>query len=256
MGSMVEHCGCPMQRHDDAGKTVRRHRHRAFTRTAEHRAAFIQAKGFFTMSSSWLAAFGRELREQRWDDHRYYHQSRINQALHLVSASFFIVSYIVLFFDPALAALLAWGISMTTRQAGHFFFEPKGFDHINRATHEHKEAIKVGYNLQRKVVLMGLWAAGPLLLWLSPSLGGLIEPAHGLFGYAHDVGMYWLALGVAGVLFRMAQLTHQQSLRTAVVWVSKIITDPFHDITLYWKAPYHLLRGQWLVQPEELAHRH
>jgi hypothetical protein len=34
---------------------------------------------------------------------------------------------------------------MTTRQAGHFFFEPRGYDHVNEATHEHKEAIKVGY---------------------------------------------------------------------------------------------------------------
>ena len=47
---------------------------------------------------------------------------------------------------------------MTTRQVGHFFFEPKGYDHVNHATHEHKEEIKVGYNLRRKVVLLALWA--------------------------------------------------------------------------------------------------
>jgi hypothetical protein len=52
---------------------------------------------------------------------------------------------------------------MTTRQAGHFFFEPRGYDHVNQATHEHKEAIKVGYNLRRKVVLLA-WALLPLLL--------------------------------------------------------------------------------------------
>ena len=50
---------------------------------------------------------------------------------------------------------------MTTRQAGHFFFEPKGYDHVNQATHEYKEEVKVGYNLQRKVVLMGVWALPP-----------------------------------------------------------------------------------------------
>jgi hypothetical protein len=92
---------------------------------------------------------------------------------------------------------------MVTRQAGHFFFEPKGYDQINQATHEYKEAIKVGYNLQRKVVLMAIWAASPLLLWLQPGLFGLIEPACGLRGFAHDVGLMWLALGVAGLLFRM-----------------------------------------------------
>jgi len=50
---------------------------------------------------------------------------------------------------------------MTTRQSGHFFFEPLGYDEVNKATHEHKEAIKVGYNLRRKIVLLAIWAAPP-----------------------------------------------------------------------------------------------
>ena len=29
-------------------------------------------------------SFVDELKEQRWDDHRLYHHSRINQSLHLV----------------------------------------------------------------------------------------------------------------------------------------------------------------------------
>jgi hypothetical protein len=33
---------------------------------------------------------------------------------------------------------------------------------------------------------------------------------------------------------------------TAVVWVTKILTDPFYDIKLYWKSPLHLLRGELL----------
>ena len=65
---------------------------------------------------------------------------------------------------------------MTSRQAGHFFFEPKGYDHVNQATHEHKEEIKVGYNLQRKVVLMAIWALSPLVLLLDPTLFGLFTP--------------------------------------------------------------------------------
>ena len=98
-----------------------------------------------------MKEFLEALRVQRWDDHRYYHHSRINQSLHLVSALSFIVAYGLLFVDPAAAALLAWGVSMTTRQAGHFFFEPKGYDAVNQATHEHKEAIKVGGSHSFKV---------------------------------------------------------------------------------------------------------
>ena len=103
--------------------------------------------------------FREQLRVQRWDDHRYYHHSRINQSLHFVSAVSFMVGYALMFFDPVASALIGWLVSMTSRQAGHFFFEPRGYDHINDTTHEYKEEIKVGYNLRRKVVLMSIWAA-------------------------------------------------------------------------------------------------
>ncbi len=191
-----------------------------------------------------MNAFFQELARQRWDDHRYYHHCRINQSLHLISALNFIVAYALLFIDPAWSAWLAWGVSMTTRQAGHFFFEPKGYDEVNRATHEHKEEIKVGYNLRRKVVLMAIWAAAPLLLWWQPSLFGLIEPAQNLEGYLRDVGLAWLAIGVAGLVFRVLQLFVQQSVLTGLAWGTKIVTDPFHDVMLYWRAPLHLLRGE------------
>jgi hypothetical protein len=192
--------------------------------------------------------FLQALQTQRWDDHRYYHHSRINQALHLVSALSFIAAYGLLFVDPALAAWLAWGVSMTTRQAGHFFFEPKGYDTVNQATHEHKEDIKIGYNLRRKVVLMAVWALSPLLLWLQPSVFGLIEPAVGMEGYLRDVGLAWLALGVAGLIFRSVHLFFLYDVQTGLVWAAKIITDPFHDAWIYKGAPLALLRGE-LIDP-------
>ena len=200
--------------------------------------------------------FLQTLKTQRWDDHRYYHQSYINQALHFVSAISFLVAYVVVFFDTATAALIAGGISMTTRQAGHFFFEPKGYDHINNATFEHKEAIKVGYNLNRKVVLLGVWVAFPLLLWLAPSVGGLIEPAVGFNGYLHDLGIAWFALGVVGLLFRTIHLFFLQGVMAGVAWATKILTDPFHDVMLYWRAPLHLLRGELLDPMEHVRGSH
>jgi len=196
-----------------------------------------------------MHSFLKTLDEQRWDDHRYYHQSRINQSLHLLSALSFVCAYGLLLVDPALAALVGWGISMVTRQAGHFFFEPKGYDHANQATHEHKEAIKVGYNLRRKVVLMGAWALSPLLLCLSPSLFGMIEPGAGVAGFVHDVGLLWLALGIAGIAFRVLQLALVRDLATGLTWAAKILSDPFYDIGLYWKSPLYLLRGE-LIDPQ------
>jgi hypothetical protein len=199
--------------------------------------------------------FFETLAIQRWDDHRYYHHSRINQSLHLLSALCFIAAYVILPFDPATAALLAWAISMTSRQAGHFFFEPHDYDKVNQATHEHKEEIKIGYNLQRKVVLMSLWAVIPLALWFAPSLGGLMEPAAGFGGYLHDVGVAWFVLGVGGLLFRTIHLFFLYNVRTGLVWAVKILTDPFHDAKIYFTAPLHLLRGE-LIDPMHAKHGH
>lgn len=195
----------------------------------------------------------RQLHIQRMDDHRYYHHSRINQSLHLLSASSFVVSYGLLFSNPAMAALLAWLVSMTSRQAGHFFFEPKGYDHINQATHEHKEDIKVGYNLRRKVVLMTLWAISPLLLYFSPTLFGTINAANGVEEFATQIGMMWLVLGVGGLVFRALHLFFIRDVNTGLVWALKIITDPFHDIKLYYKSPFYLMRGQ-LIDPMHATH--
>src|SRR6202047_5557486 len=146
--------------------------------------------------------FREQLRTQRWDDHRYYHHSRINQSLHFVSAASFLIGYVMIFFDPMLSALIAWLVSMTSRQAGHFFFEPKGYDEVNRATHEHKEDIKVGYNLKRKVILHAVWALSPALLWLDPTFFGLFPPHASGAEFVRHVGEIWLIVGIGGLLFR------------------------------------------------------
>jgi hypothetical protein len=195
-----------------------------------------------------MQEFFRQLKIQRWDDHRYYHHSRINQSLHLVSAISFVVSYALLFKDPALAALVAWLVSMTTRQSGHFFFEPLGYDEVNQATQEHKEAIKVGYNLRRKMVLLAIWAAAPVCLWVDPTLLGTFEPHTDLEGLARHTGLLWLFIGVGGLIFRTVHLFFIKDVMAGLVWMTKILTDPFHDIYLYHKAPLALLRGE-LIEP-------
>lgn len=180
-----------------------------------------------------------KLNEQRWDDHRYYHHSRINQSLHLFSALSFLYAYYLLLVDPVAAALVAWLVSMTSRQMGHFFFEPKTYDEVNRATHEHKEEIKVGYNLKRKLVLLSIWVAIPIALWL-------LEP--GTDGLLRKAGQFWLYLGFGGLAFRTLQLFFIRDIQTGLTWLVKIVTDPIHDVLLYYKSPLYLLKGQ-LIDP-------
>jgi hypothetical protein len=201
-----------------------------------------------------MSTFVEALREQRWDDHRYYHHSRVNQALHLVSALCFLCGYVVLFVDPAVAAWIGWGGAMVTRQAGHFFFEPKGYDEANQATHEYKEEIKVGYNLFRKAVLHAIWLAIPAVLYLDPTFFGLYPYGTPADQFLRHTGELWLALGVGGLAFRMLQLFVQKDARTGLVWIAKILTDPFHDVMLYRKAPSALLRGELYEPTRDRSH--
>lgn len=196
-----------------------------------------------------MSGFIATLNEQRWDDHRYYHHSRINQSLHLISAMSFVVGYALLFYAPAVAALVCWLIGMVSRQAGHFFFEPKGYDHVNDETHEYKEDIKIGYNLQRKVILMLVWAVSPLALVVEPTLFGMFQKPASMTDFLNNVGLLWIAVGIGALLFRTIHLFFLRDVQTGIVWFTKILTDPFHDISLYYRAPLHLMRGE-LIDPD------
>jgi hypothetical protein len=188
--------------------------------------------------------FREALAEQRWDDHRFYHHNRINQSLHLLSALCFICAYALLFVEPAVAVLIAWLLAMPSRQLGHFFFEPQDYDHANQVTHEYKEAVKVGYNLRRKAILLTVWILSPLALIPEPSLFGLLSPAQNWRDLANNVSAIWLAVGAGAVLMRTVQLFFLRDVQTGLVWCTKILTDPFHDVKLYFKAPLYVVRGE------------
>ena len=188
--------------------------------------------------------FVERIRVLQRDDHRYYHQCRINQSLHLLSAISFLVAYVLLFIEPAAAGIVGWLVGMVTRQSGHIFFEPRGYDHINAATDEYKEAIKVGYNMRRKAILIAVWPSLSAILYVNPSFFGLIKPASGLQGWIHDVGLLWLALGVGGLAFRTVHLFFIRGPVWGLAWACKILLDPFHNVAIYWKSPFALMQGQ------------
>ena len=204
--------------------------------------------------------FLEELHQQRWDDHRYYHHSRINQALHLVSAICFLASYALIWTHPVAAVMAAWPLAMILRQIGHFFFEPKTYDQVNQASHEYKESVKVGYNLQRKVVLLSIWALAPVVLYVQPEFFGFFSAEEVARGFLHNTAILWLIIGIGAVIFRTVHLFFIKNLQSGLVWCSKIITDPFHDIKIYHKAPYHLFKGamyddmsEWYTKPPSPA---
>jgi hypothetical protein len=202
-----------------------------------------------------MRTFFETLKEQRWDDHRFYHHSRINQTLHFFSAISFVCAYVLVFTHPVAAVLLGWVVGMCSRQAGHFFFEPKDYDHVNEASHEYKEDVKVGYNLRRKYVLMGLWGLSPAVLYFDPTLFGIFSMPADIHEWLNNLALTWIALAVGALLLRTVQLFFIRDVKSGLAWLTKILTDPFHDIKLYHKAPLHLMRGE-LIDPQHAQHRH
>ena len=184
-----------------------------------------------------------ELHQQRWDDHRYYHHNRVTQTLHLLSASCFLASYVLLFMNPIAAVMVGWLLAMVLRQIGHFFFEPKSYDEVNQASHEYKESVKVGYNLRRKVVLLSIWVAVPATLHFEPALFGLFKADQVARGLLYNTSIVWFWVGIGAVVFRTVHLFFLKNVQSGLVWATKIISDPFHDIKIYHKAPYYLWKG-------------
>ena len=126
---------------------------------------------------------------------------------------------------------------MPSRQLGHFFFEPQDYDGANQATHEYKEEVKVGYNLHRKAILLTIWILLPLLLLASPTLFGLLDGPDGWYGSRTTCRVVWLVLGAGRGDVPAVHLFFLRDVQTGLVWATKILTDPFHDVKLYRHAP-------------------
>jgi len=101
---------------------------------------------------------------------------------------------------------------------------------------------------------MSIWALSPLPLYFDPTLFGIFQPHVGAMEFVRHVALIWLAIGLGGLLFRTIHLFFIKDVMTGLVWATKILTDPFHDVKLYHKAPYYLLRGE-LIDPGIRAHR-
>jgi hypothetical protein len=94
-----------------------------------------------------------------------------------------------------------------------------------------------------------------MMLYVQPGLFGFIEPWDNLTEWVRQVGAAWLFLGVAGLLFRTVHLFFLKDVQTGLVWMTKILTDPFHDIILYHKAPLYLLKGELIdTNPKQMYH--
>jgi len=93
---------------------------------------------------------------------------------------------------------------------------------------------------------LSIWVASPTLLFISPTLFGAFTVPSSWSDLWNDVAVLWLVIGAGAIVFRVAQLSLKQDLQTGLVWATKILTDPFHDVMLYYKAPLYVLKGEFL----------
>jgi len=89
----------------------------------------------------------------------------------------------------------------------------------------------------------------PLVLYFAPTMFGIFStPWTTLGGYLEHLSRLWIVLAGGALLFRTIHLFFLRNIQTGLVWFTKILTDPFHDIFLYHKAPLYLMRGE-LIEP-------
>jgi len=88
----------------------------------------------------------------------------------------------------------------------------------------------------------------PLVLYVDPTLFGMFTPWATPAAFMRQVAKIWLTIGIGGLLFRTIHLFFIRDIETGLVWMTKIVTDPFSDLKLYYKAPLALMKGE-LIDP-------
>ena len=202
-----------------------------------------------------MGEFLETLREQRWDDHRYYHHSRINQSLHLVSAMSFLFAYVLIFKDPATAALVGWLVGDDQPAGRPLLLRAAGTTtrSTRRATSTRRRS-RSATTCSRKVVLMSIWALSPLPLWFDPTLFGIFDAArrHGGVRPPHGADL-------AGDRRRRADLPHRAAVlrqgRAERARRGRRRSSPTRSTTSSstTRRRSHLLRGE-LIDPHHGRH--
>ena len=166
--------------------------------------------------------FYSEIMRRKHDDHVASHSHPVNQLLHLISSTSFVVAYVLIFSDFAAAMWLGLA-ALFLRQIGHALIEP--------ACHD-KEQLLLGFDTRTKSLILGGYLLIPAIhMAASNSL-----EADALLAMAPLVAMQWFGFTALVVFGRVAVLVRKHGLYNALVWFVKLITDPFTDIKAYYPS--------------------
>jgi glutamate-1-semialdehyde 2,1-aminomutase len=166
-----------------------------------------------------LRAFYTAVMRRKDDDHHASHNNVWNQYLHLVSSSVFIYCYLTIALHFT-AAMWLGVTALLVRQFGHAILEP--------ACHD-EEALLLGYNTPTKTLILFTFLLLPVAVVFRTdnwSLAGLMQ-------LADPIAMLWFWFTMLVVAARIVVLTFTHSFGIAMVWLVKLVTDPFTDLIAY-----------------------
>src|ERR1700756_1186713 len=164
--------------------------------------------------------FCAEIMQRKHDDHVASHSNLINQCFHLLSSTAFIICYFWAYFDLT-SAMCVGLVSLAVRQGGHAILEPPCHD---------KEQALLGFNTRDKSLLVAGYLLVPVLFLSVTGFSGL-KNFHWMIAV---VAHLWFVLTLAVVLGHVLLLAWKFNFRTSMIWLVKLITDPFTDIAAYY----------------------
>jgi len=186
-----------------------------------------------------LASFYREVMRRKHDDHVASHSNVVNQVGHLLSSSAFIGCYLLVFRDYVSAMCIGLA-ALFIRQIGHAIFEPPCHD---------REELLLGFTTRSKTWVV----AGYLLIPIAHLFGAGSLSASSLLARVPDVALQWLALTGAVVFGHVGLLVFTHGLRNALIWLVKLVTDPFTDLVAYAGPVARVCREGLSAQPQHGA---
>ena len=167
-----------------------------------------------------LQEFYEEVMRRKEDDHAASHSNTVNQFMHLISSTIFIINYCTIWSNCT--ATMATGLfSLFLRQSGHAIFEPPCHD---------EEELLLGFNTRSKCFVVAGYTLAPLisLLRLSNDVGFFLTLA--------SIARSWLGVTLFFVLGHTGLLWMQYGFRISMVWLIKLVTDPFTDVLVYYPS--------------------
>jgi glutamate-1-semialdehyde 2,1-aminomutase len=166
-----------------------------------------------------VSAFYQSVMKRKEDDHHASHNDATNQLLHLFSSTAFIVSYVLAFSNLTLAMWI--GVpALLIRQFGHAVLEP--------ACHE-AEKLLLGYDTRTKTAILFSYLGVPIADAIAKSAWNWSA----FLGIAPLIALQWFWFTMTVVGGRVFYLWWKHDFGIAMIWLVKLVTDPFTDLASY-----------------------